>query len=314
MLLDLGPQGILNQPAQLYFYSGCIRAVYNSSYIWRRRILQAAGEFVYYQSTNPDVTLPKWMGADYGHWQLVVIEGTTGALNDPQWLGNMFAVGQQNNPPIPGKVNGFFSGNALPVANDIAGQMGPGPQLVLVGHSLGGAVALLVAHRLNAMRPGCVKMVTTFGCPRVGNLEWSLGQPWPVLRWENWEDPICQLPPQQGWITNQVSELTSWGPCQDYYPTGQGWSMTEGGGLQAAGRDNLANAYVGARLNLLLLNFNTNTFAHSTGNYAQRLRYWMGHRLPGGRPLGIDMGLVNLFQRTFGAVDGFNWVAPGDYP
>lgn len=46
----------------------------------------------------------------------------------------------------------------------------------LVGYSLGGAVALLMAERLREVQ------VVTFGCPAVGDFEWARRYPHPVAR------------------------------------------------------------------------------------------------------------------------------------
>jgi triacylglycerol lipase len=44
---------------------------------------------------------------------------------------------------------------------------------LITGHSLGGALAVLTADRINALRPGSVRAVYTFGMPRAGDLEFA---------------------------------------------------------------------------------------------------------------------------------------------
>src|SRR5262245_13451204 len=45
--------------------------------------------------------------------------------------------------------------------------------ILVTGHSLGGALAVLTAQRIEAMRPGSVRAVYTFGMPRAGSPEFA---------------------------------------------------------------------------------------------------------------------------------------------
>ena len=77
---------------------------------------------------------------------------------------------------------------------EVEAALPPGMPLLICGHSLGGALALLAASRLAARSP----RVCTFGAPRVGNEAWgrrlleATGNQ--VVRYVNEEDIIASVP------------------------------------------------------------------------------------------------------------------------
>ncbi|KAG5925899.1 hypothetical protein E4U42_003829 [Claviceps africana] len=92
----------------------------------------------------------------------------------------------------------------------------PDFRLIAVGHSLGGAGAVLAAADL--IQDGIPLDIYTYGCPRVGNdyfSNWITGQPGAHFRVTHSGDPITRLPPltfgyrhmsPEYWITNGGKE------------------------------------------------------------------------------------------------------------
>ena len=66
-----------------------------------------------------------------------------------------------------------------------------GRALWLAGHSLGGALATLAAHRLGDAASGLI----TFGCPRVGNADFAARFCCPAWRVVNNNDLVARIPP-----------------------------------------------------------------------------------------------------------------------
>jgi hypothetical protein len=74
------------------------------------------------------------------------------------------------------------------------------PQIVLTGHSLGAALAVLTAYRLKRDLPNMNLSVVAFGCPRVGNEQFH--QQWhnrvaptvPCVRIYHDHDPVAHVP------------------------------------------------------------------------------------------------------------------------
>tara|TARA_B100000212_G_scaffold31527_1_gene20609 strand:- start:441 stop:863 length:423 start_codon:yes stop_codon:yes gene_type:complete len=64
-------------------------------------------------------------------------------------------------------------------------------QIYITGHSLGAALATLVAGRLN--NPDVV--LYTFGSPRVGNGKWNKCQKFKHYRFRNNNDLVTRIPP-----------------------------------------------------------------------------------------------------------------------
>lgn len=309
--LNLAPQNPLWHYAQLFFYTSVLRGLYSGDANYLSGTLGSAGDCTIYKTTLPlSAAVPSWVVADYGNWQLVVIEGTTGGVTDNQWLGNIYGVAQTPWAPYPGRVNTFFSATAGLVAINMKAVLGdnwPLLNAVLVGHSLGGAVAQLIAYDLHTALPNSARMVTTFGSPRVGDVAFSLGAGWPVLRVENRGDPVPLLPPTRGWTVSLISDLTSWGPCQDYVGAGEGWVLETNGEMNPAIVAPLSGPDLGLIAGWEQQGFSVNALPHSQGNYAQRVGFGVPKSRLYTTVLGIDLALVNHYQMLGVAFDDFNW-------
>jgi hypothetical protein len=75
---------------------------------------------------------------------------------------------------------------------------GTGRRLFLAGHSLGGAVAQLVAVRLLRRHPAADCQLYTFGAPRAGDRAFADRLPARHFRVVNHRDPIPKVPPFRG--------------------------------------------------------------------------------------------------------------------
>lgn len=97
----------------------------------------------------------------------------------------------------PGRLHRGFKAAASSVYSDIVVKLPPGARVILSGHSLGGAVATIIAYWLG----GCgyeIEAVFTFGSPRVANGPWQraynrqLGSR--TFRIVNAGDPVPHVP------------------------------------------------------------------------------------------------------------------------
>jgi pimeloyl-ACP methyl ester carboxylesterase len=122
---------------------------------------------------------------------LVVFRGTElGSLRD--LLTDAAVVWRRE--PGGGRIHQGFS-DALdslwPQLRAYLDEVGQGRAIWLAGHSLGGALATLAAHRLGDAATGLV----TFGCPRVGNEEFAGRFACPAWRVVNNNDLVARIPP-----------------------------------------------------------------------------------------------------------------------
>lgn len=90
-----------------------------------------------------------------------------------------------------------LAADALEAAVAIDAKLYPDAKLVFAGHSLGGAIATILAERFTKITTQ-VHELFTLGCPRVGNevfaavLEERLGAG--IQRYQNRNDPVCLVP------------------------------------------------------------------------------------------------------------------------
>jgi pimeloyl-ACP methyl ester carboxylesterase len=126
-----------------------------------------------------------------------VFVGVQGTASWQQWVFNFLASAQFPIPGLQGQVDVFFGTASLFIFNQIRSTVIPAlasRKLVLIGHSLGGAICQCL---VNLLSPFASSGVSCFvlGCPRVGNPTFAASIDAATLRCENTEDPICPLPP-----------------------------------------------------------------------------------------------------------------------
>jgi pimeloyl-ACP methyl ester carboxylesterase len=123
---------------------------------------------------------------------LVVFRGTNDAFD---WLTNA-QIAQVADDAYPGRVHAGFREAMAGLWPELAPLLPPpaaGLPVLVAGHSMGGALATLAAHRLQNAEYD-VHAVHTFGSPRVGDIDFYVGY-WPVLfRFVNNNDVVPHVP------------------------------------------------------------------------------------------------------------------------
>lgn len=225
---------------------------------------------------------------------VVVIPGTE---TWQQFVGDILGSVQASQPPIPGQVALYWGQLGQRVWGEIGAQVAaalPGRRLVLMGHSLGGAVAQVVAA-LAARQLGTDVRVFVLGCPRVGNPAFasSFG-PSQVWRVATTDDPVAEVPPP---LWGGLSLPLPWpGPLTPviYQHAGNGYSLADDGTLSVQG----GGLPLGSVASLLV--YGDASTRHSIDTYAGRLRSALapGNFVPGAvgydDPSAIDRVLLAL--------------------
>jgi hypothetical protein len=102
---------------------------------------------------------------------------------------------------LPGKVHNGFRKLTTETWNSIAPLVANDPSVWIVGHSLGGAIAAIVAIRA-ARGDGCnAKGIVTFGMPRLGTHAYVSNLATPHKRWVHHHDLVPRIPAK--WIGYQ---------------------------------------------------------------------------------------------------------------
>jgi Lipase (class 3) len=139
----------------------------------------------------------------------IAVQGTNGWA---QWAGNVLGSAQTIYPGfIAGQVSTYFGAVALFIytvyLTSFTSYFGS-KKVVLIGHSLGGAVCDILAAAILLHFPGTELVVFTLGAPRAGDATFAGSISARVHRCENTDDPIPSLPPPV-WLP---SSFTGWFP------------------------------------------------------------------------------------------------------
>lgn len=119
------------------------------------------------------------------------IEGTARPEQWASYLGRIFLIPRTD---WPGRFPEFFSTCADEAYEKVVSQPHGGKPLVLCGHSLGGAVAAIVAEKLK--RAGYrIAALWTFGAPHPGTAEFAASITFPAYRGFGSNDVVPSLPP-----------------------------------------------------------------------------------------------------------------------
>lgn len=144
-------------------------------------------EFDFLEGSNA----PQWFIAQDGHSAQVAIAGTT---NLSQWMDYITQAGVTNATNLIGKTFGPFDAWSNRIMAEIRSKVDSKKQMIISGHSLGGAMAILVAEKL--LKNGYEKIVVyTFGCPRVGDRDFMFSYRTVVHNVRNQGDVVPSLPP-----------------------------------------------------------------------------------------------------------------------
>lgn len=141
--------------------------------------------------TNPETDTQVFLQRDAGGAVIICFPGTASRRDwqtDAQIRKTVWRAG---------RVHRGFAHALDSVLDDITAQLQPEDRIIVAGHSLGGALAMLCADEL-ARRGERIAGVFTFGQPRVGN--WSFAsaynaqlhdQTWRIV---NAGDPVAKVP------------------------------------------------------------------------------------------------------------------------
>ena len=141
---------------------------------------------------------PRTTVFQFGTYQLVVVSGST-TLQD--WMDNvgntlMATMANPNGTHCVG-VDWWTKSEHCWTAIRDSGLVLDKPA-IFSGHSLGGAIARCLSYRWKLANGTAPVVVVTFGCPRVGNLEWNSGCAGSHYRVVNSVDLVTGLP-HFGW-------------------------------------------------------------------------------------------------------------------
>jgi pimeloyl-ACP methyl ester carboxylesterase len=161
--------------------------------------------------TRLGLPLP-WPDAVY-YWPItgggvvVLINGTTSIA---QYALGVLLATPVNSPPFSPRVHPFFAAAALQVRAVLFPALLSlgGGTVFYMGHSLGGAVAQLLA---GITQPWSVAGAWSMGQPRVGTASWVTAQTAPAERWTNQGDVVPLLPPSVNPLVD-LSFLPFWTP------------------------------------------------------------------------------------------------------
>lgn len=186
----------------------------------------------------------QWAG---GSWQSYFDQSNSPALSNVSVVGDatnaiVFFDGTKNLPQLLAQIAGsvqvgwtYGTGNInagqswmfrqlrASVLNAIQANVGASARIVLVGHSLGGALAALMANYLR--RQSYDVQLMTFGQPRVGNQVFVDGLPVPWLRLINANDLVTTVPPEIGKANLLIGVLTNGLVQYRYSHGGKAWRI-----------------------------------------------------------------------------------------
>jgi len=129
---------------------------------------------------------------------VIAIPGTT---TMPQMIDNILMSAQRENEPDfgYGRIHSFFAWCAESIIQETEQVMSSLPantELCFIGHSLGGAVAQLLADYAAKKNFHRVKFCCTFNSPRVGDGDWARrSRPYSTHLYYGSHDMVCEMPP-----------------------------------------------------------------------------------------------------------------------
>lgn len=142
--------------------------------------------------TSPVPRVPSWiLGYDGGGFQLAI----AGTNQLRQWLAYVLQFGMSDTTGLSGQTFAPFNDWSNVIADGVANVVPNGTRITITGHSLGGAMAILVAEKLR-VRGKRVQLACTFGCPRVGDETFTLAVQTPIYNIRRLADLVPDVPPR----------------------------------------------------------------------------------------------------------------------
>lgn len=263
---------------QAYWFSAVARAVYERDTSAGLPLHELIGAPSGVRFNVPGLFVPVaecWeYGGDFG---VIVIEGTT--------VWQQYVLQAQGSllisrPEWDGRVSAYWATLALSLIEEIQPWLADRgiARVTVCGHSMGGALAQLVAGGLDELPGVEVLGVVTLASPRVGDGTYAAGQVLPQVRLTNRGDPVPLLPPS----LNQPMDLT----LLDLWPMAptsyRHWGTrfhldVDGAAYMPDEQSTWTDA--GIALQIVVSGDTTWYDGHNTEQYARRLRIGIPHAL-----------------------------------
>jgi len=196
---------------RLYFYSTLCRVIYQSDHLLWRQIKEGIDGIERIEMHNSTtVNGVSWVGIQAKTGSAIVITGTT---NDWQKFFQVGVIQQVRSPFYPGLVCAYDNDREFEIDEGVMNFLFRirGLPVTTCGHSLGGAVSQLLAHRIQRQPWGRLAGCVTQGSKQVGNWTYADETTFPLVQLFNTGDPIPLWPPGMfgfpySWIPREKGE------------------------------------------------------------------------------------------------------------
>jgi hypothetical protein len=179
-----------------FLFAGAVIASlpYYTDQAWNQQCMQALGGESHGQHKPPPNTTPRMVFLRGKDWQIIAIEGTT---TIDQWLANIGSAYQVSDGDMPGMVHAGFLSIFAGISGIIRTEVenGGNRKVILIGHSLGGALSHMAAHMIRKRYPGRLSYVLTYGEPRSGDVVNSQRSKFKKIRVVTSSDVVPTVPP-----------------------------------------------------------------------------------------------------------------------
>lgn len=179
---------------------------------------------------SPDISTPGFVVNVSADYVMIAIQGTT---TWAQWVCNVLGSVQAPFAGIPGQVALVFGSTRdtlWPHVLSFVGTRWAGRRVVLIGHSLGGAIAQVWVSLALAQNPRDV-VAFVYGAPRTGNPAFAASLSGRVWRVETTQDPIAAIPPPVWAGKNSFFPIAGVPPVNIYEKGGAAQTLHSGGDL-----------------------------------------------------------------------------------
>jgi len=197
----------------LYFYCTLQRLLYAADpALWAE--LQAGVSSIeriesHHGSGTYDIS---WAAVEGRTGSAIIVAGTTALV---QGLHQGALMLNLSYAPYPGLVAVYDAAVEEEINDRVMGRIlfGLRPPITTCGHSLGGSVAQLLAHRIQLQFPGKLYGCLTFGSKKVGDQAFCDGTTFPLYQVANSRDPVPKLcPPDTIFVPVPKLPRRSWPP------------------------------------------------------------------------------------------------------